>query len=214
MLRNLLREVRVNASRIRSGLAIWSDDKPDNLRLWEPDSSDVVDDEWLSTSDLGSIGGKSTVSVRYAVTDEGPSAVVFSGDISLERSGKVAKSGYAAMRHSFPWREVDLGEYEGLAMRVKSDGRTYMVNAQTDTFIADDLYQVWRGVCCAVSPHAPRVCRFHTRATSPHGATTARVCVPAAPGLPHHACRGVDDGGAPVGQLAADRQRVQYSRHC
>ncbi|KAK6341949.1 hypothetical protein TWF730_001433 [Orbilia blumenaviensis] len=77
---------------------------------------------------------------------------LFHGNISKQLPNQIHRpdveiSGFAAFRTQhlpktiFGARTYDLGFYEYIALRVKSDGRTYMVNMQADTYEERDLYQ-------------------------------------------------------------------------
>jgi hypothetical protein len=117
-----------------------------DLTLWKCLSSNDTAEGWQLISDQ-SVGGKSECSIEFAPPAESSGASsgsgVFAGVLNSDASGnsKLAKSGFCAARYRLPPRDEDLGQYEGLAMRVKSDGRTYTVNVQCDTWFADDLYQ-------------------------------------------------------------------------
>ncbi|KDO30815.1 hypothetical protein SPRG_04716 [Saprolegnia parasitica CBS 223.65] len=105
-------------------------------------------DGWLVSSDRA-IGGESTCSFEFVPTaddsdKEAPKvgAAVFSGRLSLSvqpTEQHVVRSGYCAIRGNVP-RGLHLHGYEGLAMRIKTDGRTYRINAQADGWNPHDLY--------------------------------------------------------------------------
>ncbi|KAF0722600.1 hypothetical protein Ae201684P_013824 [Aphanomyces euteiches] len=100
---------------------------------------------WLVSSDRA-IGGQSTCSFKHEPAQnsddpEGGSAV-FSGTLSLSLQPTeqfVVRSGYCAIRGKVP-RHIMLHGYEGLAMRIKTDGRVYRINAQADGWNPHDLY--------------------------------------------------------------------------
>ncbi|KAJ0402911.1 hypothetical protein ATCC90586_006033 [Pythium insidiosum] len=72
-----------------------------------------------------------------------PSAV-FSGRLSLACQPTevgVVRSGYCAVRGSIP-RDLLLHGYEGLTMRVMTDGREYRLNAQMDGWNPLNLYML------------------------------------------------------------------------
>jgi len=97
------------------------------------------------------IGGFSVVNLDYvpeSATE--PSHVRFHGNISIELPPDrphIQRSGYAA------WRTLDRGytlfgkalwdvdPYHFLALRVKSDGRKYFVNIQTESVVPTDIHQ-------------------------------------------------------------------------
>lgn len=112
------------------------------IPLWDPAAGGS--ERWELMSDRA-IGGKSICAMDYrSVNDdkqEAGDAAVFSGNTSLATTGKMSKSGYCAARFTLPPRSQDLGEYAGLEMRLKTDGRMYTVNIQCDTWFEDDLYQ-------------------------------------------------------------------------
>jgi NADH dehydrogenase [ubiquinone] 1 alpha subcomplex assembly factor 1 len=71
-----------------------------------------------------------------------PGTALFSGTLSLSlqpTEQHVVRSGYCAMRAKVPM-DLHLHGFEGLAMRIKTDGRTYRVNFQTDGWNPHDLY--------------------------------------------------------------------------
>lgn len=85
------------------------------------------------------------------LSDDGsPPHAVFRGSISTELSQNrqdVQRSGYAGWRTKdlgyslFGAVLWDLGAYGYVALRVKSDGRKYFVNFQTESLIRTDLHQ-------------------------------------------------------------------------
>lgn len=81
---------------------------------------------------------------------EEPSHVSFSGSISTElppNKPDVQRSGYAAWRTRdrgywmFGKLLWDIDPYAFLALRIKSDGRKYFVNIQTESIVPTDLHQ-------------------------------------------------------------------------
>ncbi|KAJ5397145.1 hypothetical protein N7509_005258 [Penicillium cosmopolitanum] len=98
------------------------------------------------------VGGFSTASLDY---DPGlPSANIppharFHGKIStkLPSNFRVDRTGYAAFRNQdrgvwlFGRLYWDLDPYSYLALRIKSDGRRYTVNIQTDSIVDTDIHQ-------------------------------------------------------------------------
>ncbi|MCJ1449601.1 MAG: hypothetical protein MMC23_010123 [Stictis urceolatum] len=99
----------------------------------------------------GDIGGFSSVNLDYTPRKEQePAHVRFHGRISTElpqNRPEVQRSGYAA------WRSRDrpasifgkglwnIDPYAYVGLRVKSDGRKYLVNVQTETIVPTDLHQ-------------------------------------------------------------------------
>lgn len=120
-------------------------------------------DQFLLGSDKD-IGGESTISLEYKEkTDEvtgvpewadeteisGTSVAAglgyarFSGDLSMDFSGDVVRSGYAMTRSKEPVTPLDLGEFQGLAMRIRSPmsyQRPYQCNIRTTSFLPDEVY--------------------------------------------------------------------------
>ena len=102
-----------------------------------------------------SVGGFSTAQLTQmpanpSTTPETPAHVLFHGKISTKLPANrpdVQRTGYAA------WRNMDRGRslfgqlwwnvdpYVYLALRVKSDGRKYFVNIQTDSIVETDIHQ-------------------------------------------------------------------------
>jgi NADH dehydrogenase [ubiquinone] 1 alpha subcomplex assembly factor 1 len=96
-------------------------------------------------------GGHSQVMLDYVPeTANEPSYARFHGSISTmlpENRPTVIATGYAGFRSAdrrfniFGLGLWDVERYRYLAMRVKSDGRKYMVNIQTDSIEPTDLHQ-------------------------------------------------------------------------
>ncbi|EFE43228.1 hypothetical protein TRV_02043 [Trichophyton verrucosum HKI 0517] len=98
------------------------------------------------------VGGYSTANLDYVPADPEtnmPAHARFHGSIStkLPRDWRVQRTGYAAFRNQdrgfwlmgrLYW---DVDPYTYLALRVKSDGRRYTVNVQTDSIIESDIHQ-------------------------------------------------------------------------
>ncbi|KAI1263334.1 CIA30-domain-containing protein [Xylariaceae sp. FL1019] len=110
----------------------------------------IADCKTLSDAD---IGGFSTVNLDHVPGDintSSPPHARFHGTISTElppNKPDVQRSGYAA------WRTLDrpptlfgralfnIDMYAYLALRVRSDGRSYLVNIQTESVVPTDLHQ-------------------------------------------------------------------------
>ncbi|RYP07146.1 hypothetical protein DL764_002693 [Monosporascus ibericus] len=115
-----------------------------------PDS--VKDCKVMSDAD---IGGYSTASLDWVPRDEGERSPAggharFHGTISTALPAhrpEVQRSGYAAFRTSarpptlFGRALWDIDAYTYLALRVRSDGRSYLVNVQTESVVPTDLHQ-------------------------------------------------------------------------
>ncbi|KAJ6024938.1 hypothetical protein N7540_005735 [Penicillium herquei] len=98
------------------------------------------------------VGGFSTASLDYEPADptsNDPAHIRFHGSIStkLPDNWRVERTGYAAFRNKdrglwlFGRLFWDVDPYAYLALRVKSDGRRYTVNIQTDSLVETDIHQ-------------------------------------------------------------------------
>ncbi|RAK92655.1 complex I intermediate associated protein [Aspergillus costaricaensis CBS 115574] len=98
------------------------------------------------------VGGYSTASLDYVPADpatNSPAHARFHGSIStkLPKNWRVERTGYAAFRNHdrgfwlFGRLFWDVDPYTYLALRVKSDGRRYTVNIQTDSIVETDIHQ-------------------------------------------------------------------------
>ena len=97
------------------------------------------------------IGGFSHASFEHVPsTSLEPPHARFHGEISIElppNRPQVQRSGYAAWRNRdrpptiFGKSLWDIDPYAYLAMRVKSDGRKYFVNLQTESIVPTDIHQ-------------------------------------------------------------------------
>ena len=112
------------------------------------DSSTIEACKTMSDTD---VGGFSTVSlVHIPVFDTAPPHARFHGSISTElpkNRPHIQRTGYAAWRTRdrkgtiFGKSLWDVDPYTYLGIRVKSDGRKYFVNVQTETIVPTDLHQ-------------------------------------------------------------------------
>ena len=85
--------------------------------------------DWFVIND-GVMGGRSASSIE--ATSAG--TALFAGTVSLENNG-----GFASVRtRPGPW---DLGGYTGIALRVRGDGQTYMLQLRTDDYFDGASYR-------------------------------------------------------------------------
>jgi len=112
------------------------------------DPASIGDCKTMSDADMG---GFSKVALGHipATTTE-PAHARFHGNISIElppNRPHIQRSGYAAWRNKdrpatmFGKSLWDIDPYAYLALRVKSDGRKYFVNVQTESIVPTDLHQ-------------------------------------------------------------------------
>ncbi|KAF3403797.1 Complex I intermediate-associated protein 30 [Penicillium rolfsii] len=98
------------------------------------------------------VGGFSTASLDFEPADPAsntPAHARFHGSIStkLPANWRVERTGYAAFRNKdrgywlFGRLFWDVDPYAYLALRIKSDGRRYTVNIQTDSIVETDIHQ-------------------------------------------------------------------------
>ena len=97
------------------------------------------------------VGGFSRVSLDHVPTSSTePAHTRFHGNISIElppNRPQIQRTGYAAWRNKdrsatlFGKSLWDIDPYNYLALQIKSDGRKYFVNVQTETIVPTDLHQ-------------------------------------------------------------------------
>ncbi|KAI0204258.1 complex I intermediate-associated protein 30-domain-containing protein [Astrocystis sublimbata] len=103
------------------------------------------------------IGGFSTVSLDYVPRStttpeaiQGPGYARFHGSISTKlppNKPDIMRSGYAAWRTLDPKSTLfgrslfNIDMYAYLALRIRSDGRSYLINIQTESVVPTDLHQ-------------------------------------------------------------------------
>ncbi|XP_015719750.1 complex I intermediate-associated protein 30, mitochondrial [Coturnix japonica] len=114
--------------------------------MWEFRSQEDLD-KWVISSDV-EIGGKSEVHLKLGRNNQG--AMLY-GVLNTEvpRDGETKYSGYCSMRAkpavgSFARKKYyDWSNFNSLYLRVRGDGRAWMVNIYTDPYFShqkDDLY--------------------------------------------------------------------------
>jgi NADH dehydrogenase [ubiquinone] 1 alpha subcomplex assembly factor 1 len=118
----------------------------------EPESRD--DCKLMSDKDMG---GFSLANLDYVPPSSNPSPsenknghLKFHGSISIElpvNRPHIQRSGYAAWRTKDRGATIfgkslwDIDSYAFLALRIKSDGRKYFVNLQTESIVPTDIHQ-------------------------------------------------------------------------
>ena len=118
-------------------------------KLLDMRDPDTVDDcKRMSDKD---IGGFSTVALDHLpAASSNPAHARFHGVISTElppNNPEVVRSGYAGwrnhdMRATIVGKSIwNLEMYQFLALRIRSDGRRYFVNMQTESIVPTDLHQ-------------------------------------------------------------------------
>ncbi|XP_010164621.1 complex I intermediate-associated protein 30, mitochondrial [Antrostomus carolinensis] len=114
--------------------------------LWEFRSQEDLN-KWVISSDV-EIGGKSEVYLKLGRNNQG--ALLY-GTLNTEvpRDGETKYSGYCSMRAKPPMgsfarkKYYDWSNFNSLYLRVRGDGRPWMVNIYTDPYFShqkDDLY--------------------------------------------------------------------------
>jgi NADH dehydrogenase [ubiquinone] 1 alpha subcomplex assembly factor 1 len=115
------------------------------------DFGDPETSTWMKTMTDVQSGGFSIAELTQ-VPAKGPSPahMLFHGNISTQlplNRPDVQRTGYAAWRNQNRGRSLfgelywDVDSYMYLALRVKSDGRKYFVNIQTDSIVETDIHQ-------------------------------------------------------------------------
>lgn len=119
------------------------------------DFADAETSTWMKTITDKQLGGFSTATVTHKAADisqtpSEPPHMLFSGNISTklpEDRPDVQQTGFAAWRNHDQGMSLfgevywDIDSYMYLGLRVKSDGRKYFVNIQTDSLVPTDIHQ-------------------------------------------------------------------------
>ena len=102
----------------------------------------------MSDADIGGFSQVALDQIPESFTE--PAHARFHGNISIElptNKPQVQRTGYAAWRNKdrpatiFGKSLWDIDPYTFLALRVKSDGRKYFVNLQTESLVPTDIHQ-------------------------------------------------------------------------
>lgn len=116
------------------------------LNFTDPDTITIC--KTMSDADIGGFS-KATLEQVPATASE-PTHARFHGKISIDlppNKPQVQRSGYAAWRNKdrgptlFGKSLWDVHRYAFLALRIKSDGRKYFVNVQTESIVYTDIHQ-------------------------------------------------------------------------
>ena len=121
--------------------------KPYHLMTFK-DPSSVEECKVMSDADVGGYT-KTSLSFESGTATDPPHAR-FSGNISVDlppNRPEIQRSGYSAWRTRDRPRTLfgrslfDVDPYAFLALRVKSDGRKYFINIQTESIVPTDIHQ-------------------------------------------------------------------------
>jgi hypothetical protein len=131
-------------SGIDKELLLFSFEQPDSIHSWFP-TDDVV------------MGGVS----RSRIVASPHNTALFTGLVSLENNG-----GFAAVRSRSP--TMNLHGFDGLTLRIKSDGKRYGVNIKTTGSAEALLYQIdfntdaeqWTDIVLPFRAFSPRLVGF------------------------------------------------------
>lgn len=110
---------------------------------------------WMKTMSDSQVGGFSAATLsqipaNHSTQPSTPAHMLFHGNISTKLPANrpdVERTGYAAFRNEDRGRTLfgelfwNVDSYMYLALRVKSDGRKYFVNIQTDSIVPTDIHQ-------------------------------------------------------------------------
>lgn len=153
--------IRTGLKELKQEIKLWKNEiqekfEMDPILVNRPGETDVIWkfndqqslDNWVTTSDSDNAEGYSTCGLTLSPEGKG----VFSGEIStkLPKDGKIQRTGYCNLRSkrarkSFK-REtyLDWTCYNKLVMKVRGDGRSYMLNLSTAGYwdvLWNDMYQ-------------------------------------------------------------------------
>lgn len=112
-----------------------------------PDS--ISETKTMSDADMGGFS-KASLTYQPSTTASEPPHALFKGSVSIDLPpGRpdIQRSGYAAWRTRDRLNTIfgkslwDIDPYAYLALRVKSDGRKYFINIQTESIVPTDLHQ-------------------------------------------------------------------------
>lgn len=117
------------------------------------DFEDPETTTWMKTMSDQTVGGFSTAQLTQKPADPAtstPAHALFHGNISTklpDNRPDVQRTGYGAFRNQDRGRTLfgelfwNIDPYMYLALRIKSDGRKYFVNIQTDSIVETDIHQ-------------------------------------------------------------------------
>ncbi|XP_054733502.1 complex I intermediate-associated protein 30, mitochondrial [Anastrepha obliqua] len=136
---------------LKEEIKLWKEEMKEKLEtdpilVYRPGEIDVVFnfkaenalDKWVVTTDADHREGKSTASLELSAAGAG----LFHGNVNSEqvKDGIVKRTGYANMRtkrvrRSFKRESTyDWTQYNTLVMKVRGDGRSYLINLHTEGY--------------------------------------------------------------------------------
>nr|XP_054759733.1 complex I intermediate-associated protein 30, mitochondrial-like [Lytechinus pictus] len=116
-----------------------------NRVLWHFNGPESIEDFIVHTD--AEIGGRSTAGLTVSRNNK----LLFHGNLCTEvpRDGETKRSGYCALRSKQAYKSfnrkqaMDLTPFNVLKMRVRGDGRAYMVNLMIKGFFTESHDDVW-----------------------------------------------------------------------